>query len=802
VPSPLAHIRVIDLTDLRGALAGRILGDLGADVLMVEAPRAGVDRTRGDRSLPFLYRNANKRSVVLDLAERVGRERVAGLCDRADVLIENFGPEGEHRHGFTPAEISARHPHLVHVAMADFGLDGPRASWRAEPIVALAGSGALYPAGFPELPPCSLPGHLAHDCGSVYAIAGALTALLERAKSGRGQTVEVSVQEAALAGLNPWSIVLEDYARVFPALPTAPRRNADGPYIVLQVADGYVRVLPGNPKHWRSLVEWLGRPEALAGPEWEVALYRLANHDVIRMISAEALRGRSRKEALDEGRRLGFPIVPVNTPDEFVTEEQTRARGFFRETGFPHLEGAPFAPLPFNFSRTPVSIRRAAPTSADAAGEGDVSHFSNLGNVGFSAEAKLEKWETSPSLPAADAGTRGPVLKGIRVVGLTCGAVGPEACGLLGELGAEVIKIESRANLDFLRRVTFDDHPDHSWTFNDECRGQKSVCLDLATARGRELALRLCARADVVVENNRGGVVEEWGLDYEDVARVNPAVIYLCSQGFGRGGPLGRAPSFGPLNATFAGINWMWNHPEAPYPGGISLNYPDHIASKLGTVAVLAALEHRRRTGEGQRIEMAQTEAAAFLGGEFYLQGHVTGRPEAPRGNSADHAVPHGVYSCSGDDRWVAIAAMGDEAWQRLRAGLGWKEESRLTTLEGRLAARADIDRRVTEWTRTKSPEEAAAMLQAAGVSAMAVQDPNDHRADPHLAARGAIVAVEHPEIGRERHAANPIRLSRTPVRHAGAAPLLGADTGAVLSEVLGLSRAEIERLIADGTCR
>ncbi|MGH7898989.1 MAG: CaiB/BaiF CoA transferase family protein, partial [Candidatus Binatia bacterium] len=370
------------------------------------------------------------------------------------------------------------------------------------------------------------------------------------------------------------------------------------------------------------------------------------------------------------------------------------------------------------------------------------------------------------------------------------------------ELGAEVIKLESRANLDFLRRVTFDDHPDHAWTFNDECRGQKSVCLDLATARGRELALELCATADVVVENNRGGVVEDRGLDYEDVARANPSVIYLCSQGFGRGGPLGRAPSFGPLNAAFAGINWLWNHPEAPYPGGISLNYPDHIASRLAAVAVLAALAHRRRTGEGQRIEMAQTEAAAFLVGELYLQSAVTGRRPLPQGNAADDAVPHGVYPSAGEDRWIAIAAVGDEAWRRLAAHLGWREQPRFASLAGRLAARAEIDRRITEWTRSRSAEEAAASLQAAGISAMAVQDANDHRADPHLAARGAIVAVEHPEIGRERHAANPIRMSRTPVRHAGPAPLLGADTEAVLGERLGLSPAEIERLIADGICR
>src|SRR6266704_2355350 len=141
------------------------------------------------------------------------------------------------------------------------------------------------------------------------------------------------------------------------------------------------------------------------------------------------------------------------------------------------------------------------------------------------------------------------------------------------------------------------------------------------SARGRELALGLCATADVVVENNRGGVVRSWGLDYEQMRRVRPDVIYIASQGFGGGGPLAEASAYGPLNSTFAGANWLWNHPDAPYPAGSSLNHPDHIASKLGVVAVLAALEHRHRTGQGQFIEIAQTESAAYLLGEFYLEG-------------------------------------------------------------------------------------------------------------------------------------------------------------------------------------
>ena len=790
MPPPLAHLRVVDLTDLRGALAGRLLADLGADVVKVEPPGGDPDRLRPpfagdvpgkDRSLPFLYRHANKRGVTLDLHDADGWRRFLGLCECADILIENLGPAAARRHGLAPPEVRARHPHLIHVAIADFGLSGPRSDWRLEALPAFAAAGALHASGFRELPPCWLPGHVAHDSAAIFGVIGALAALLGRTRDGEGETVEVSVQEAALNGLNPWSIPLADYARLYPMVNASPPRNADGAYHVLPTADGYVRVLPGTPRHWRAFLALIGNPDALGGPEWEVAVFRLANGDVIRLLAADALTARPRADVLAEARALGLPIAPVNRPGEFVAEEQTRVRGYFRATGFPHVGGAPFAPAPFNFSRTPVVLSRPAP----GCGADD--------GAGFAPRAT-----STPS-----GGTPGPPLAGMRVVNLGVGAVVPEVCWMLGELGADVVKLESRANLDFLRGVTIEpDTPNRAWTFNDENRGQKSVCLDLRTERGRELARRLCAAADVVAENNRGGVVGCWGLDYEDVRRLRPDVVYLCSQGYGRGGPLGEVPAFGPLNAAFAGATWLWNHADAPYPAGSSLNHPDHLASKLGVVAVLAALEHRRRTGEGQRIEMAQTEAAAFLLGEFYLAEASSARAPTPQGNTVDWAVPHGVYPSAGDDRWIAIAAVGDAAWEGVARCVGWTSDPRWATLEGRRAARAEIDARLAEWTRARTAEEAAAALQAAGVSAMPVQNADDHRADPHLAARGALVTVEHPEVGPERHSGNPIRLSRTPLVPGGPSPCLGAHTEEVLAGILGLSREEIARLADDSVCR
>ena len=216
---------------------------------------------------------------------------------------------------------------------------------------------------------------------------------------------------------------------------------------------------------------------------------------------------------------------------------------------------------------------------------------------------------------------------------------------------------------------------------------------------------------------------------------------------------------------------------------------------------MLAALEHRRRTGEGQFIDMAQTEAAVFLLGEYYLRSACTGSPPRQIGNAAEDAAPHGVYPSTGEDRWIAVAVTGDAAWQRLARCCGWADDPALATVAGRLAARAAIDARLAEWTRTRDAEEAAAILQAAGISAMPVLGPDELRADAHLLARGAIVTVEHPEIGAERHIGTPLRLSTTPLATAGPAPLLGAATEDVLVNVLGLAIDDARQLITDGVC-
>ena len=813
--------------DLRGALAGRMLADLGADVIKIEPPGGDPDRltppfaggiVAPDGSLPYLFRNANKHTVTLDLGDAGDRARLHTLCDRADLLIENVPPAVRAAHDLAPETVRARHPRLVHVAITDMGFGGPRAGWRLEPLAAFAASGALAASGLPDRPPCWLPGYLAHDCAAAVAVTGALAAILGRARDGRGQTVEVSVQEAAITALDPWSIPLVDYAERYAFLPRVLPRDGDGPALVVPTADGHVRLLavtprqlgalarlladrpapprpgkhppiPASTDHLHDLLAWLADGAAQTA---RLAVRGLAQlplramslpllHGalaVVRTIATEALRHRPRDQVLAQGLALGLPIAAVHTPEEFVDAAQTRARGYFQAMRVPIVGQVPLAPFPARFDDQQPSIRQFSALSAET--PSDVLPPSG-------AMAGIAPVEARP-------------LAGVRVVNLGVGAVAPECGRVLAELGADVVKIEPRRHPDFLRRLAPEpDAPNRSWMFNDTSRGHQSVCLDLDQPEGCALGLRLCAAADVVVENRQAGVVEAWGLGYHAVRTARPDVIYLSSQGYGRGGPLGTAPAYGPLIAAFVGATSLWNHADAPYPCGSSLEHPDHAAGWLAAVAILTALEHRRRTGCGQHIELAQSEAAAFLMGEHYLQAPCTGQAAGPNGNASISACPHGIYPAAGADRWVAIAVAGDDAWERFRVCLGWGAEPRWATLPGRLGARNELDERVAAWTRTRPPEDAAATLQASGVSAMPVMTAEELRTDPHLTARDAFVVVDDPEIGSVRHTATPLRLSRTPAHSAGPAPRLGADTATVLERVLGLDHDEVLRLTANG---
>lgn len=402
---------------------------------------------------------------------------------------------------------------------------------------------------------------------------------------------------------------------------------------------------------------------------------------------------------------------------------------------------------------------------------------------------------------------RRPPLEGIRIADFTWIGAGSFATKMLADAGADVIKIESGERLDSLRVAPpFKDKikgVNRSGYFSDRNTSKRSFALNLKDPRARDVVLRIIEKSDVVANNFTPGVMERLRLDYEHVRAVKPDIIYMSMSMQGTTGPHSRYLGYGLTIGALSGLHHLSGLPDR-LPAGTGTNYPDHMPNPChGVFALLAALRHRRRTGEGQNIDIAQTEPTIALLASAVLDYTVNGRNRGREGNDHHRAAPHGVYPCAGKDRWIAIAVTDDAQWQALTRALGspaWMSDPTLASREARHAARREIDARLAAETRGHEAADLMNRLQGAGVPAGAVQDAADLiDRDPQLAHRGHWVKLDHPEMGKTIYNAPPYRFSRSNVGLRRAAPLLGEHTLDVLGEILGMPEEEGRRLIAEG---
>ena len=390
-------------------------------------------------------------------------------------------------------------------------------------------------------------------------------------------------------------------------------------------------------------------------------------------------------------------------------------------------------------------------------------------------------------------------LEDVKVLSFGTGGVVPDAGKIFGELGADVIKIESRDNLDFMRTIGPDMN--NIAQFNEANRSKRSFGVNLKTEKGKELVSRLVKWTDILLENFRGGVMKSLGFDYGNVRKLNPQIIYVSSQGFGGGGPFSDFQAYGPMLSAASGMLSIWAQPDDPYPVGSNSPLPDHMASKHAIIAALAALDYRRRTGKGQYIDMAQTEVAVSLIGEHYLDFTYNNRIAKPTGNRSTYAAPHGCYPCKGADEWCAIAVFNDEEWRSFCGVMGdpaWTRDPKFASLQGRLKNVEELDQHVREWTSGLDAHVVMEVLQAAAVAAGVVQRAPDTLADPQLKWLGSTVELDHPVSGKRLYPGVPFRMSGASPAQSTAAPLLGQHTEEICRDLLKMAEDEIRRLVKE----
>lgn len=390
-------------------------------------------------------------------------------------------------------------------------------------------------------------------------------------------------------------------------------------------------------------------------------------------------------------------------------------------------------------------------------------------------------------------------LNGVRVLDFTNLLAGPYPTLLLALLGAEVIKVESRAQLDAARRPPYAyDDPDGSPVFNTINLNKLSVQLNLKMPAAVRLVHSLVRVSDVIVENMRPGVMDRLGLGYRELSRINPTLVYASVTGAGATGPESSYPGYAPAFNALAGLGHLTGYPDAP-PAELH----DSIDCRVGSTAafaVLSALFHRLRTGEGQFIDLSSREAIVMFTGEALMDFAMNGNADTRRGNRSPGMAPHGCYRCRGADAWVTIAVANDQEWQTLCQATGhpeWAGDSRFADGFLRSKNQDDLDLLVEGWTKSQTPEGAANILQAAGLAAAASMNGADLAEDAHLRARGVWQEVHHPVMGMKTVQAPPWRLSQTPAVIRSPAPLLGQHNRYVLQELLGATPEEVEEWAA-----
>jgi len=792
-PALLRGYTALDLTDEKGQLCGRFLADLGMDVIKVEPPEGDPVRQlgpffrgRGDagESIRFAHLNAGKKSIVLDYRDAGNRARFLDLSRTADVVLESFSPGTMASLRLGYEDLRQVNPGLVMASITGFGQTGPRAHYACTDIVAYAMSGLMYMGGDPALPPCKPPETQAYYFGSLMAALGVVSALHRRRATGEGDWVDVSMQEA----LANQEHIIRAYAMEGKVLKRLGSKHGHvAPGKVFACRDGHV-YLYMNRGHWiRFLEVWTDHPKELDDPVLLAEPARWARAEMIHAC-LERFTVRYGKNELTELMQANrIPCAPVNHPAEWLADEQVRERQFFKRPD------GPAGTLP-QMVCAPYLLNDCRPAIASAPRLGE--HQDRLAQAGGSEGRVPDHGATGDAA--------GAPLAGVRVLSFDQILAGPYATTLLAELGADVVKVESRrGGLDMFRFFGKGQDPNLSPRFFEFNRNKRSVTINLKSPDGPGMIKALNRSCDAVLDNYSVHVMPSLGLDFEHLAADKPGTVTVRMPGLGCTGPKSGYATVGTIITALTGFTHLWNHAEnADPPEGSATVLPDYVAGVMAAVLVVAAKLHKERFGSGVSVDISQAEAASYLLGVSLMQSQGSAEELGPMGNRSRDAAPQGCYPVRGEDRWCVVSVETDAQWALLSAAMGRPElaaDPRFARLQDRFSNAAELDRMLESWTRPQDAYELMELLQAKGVPCGVVQTGADLVADPHLRARNYLVETENPRLGRVTLPGFPIRFARARIGADWSFPVLGADNHAVCTGLLGLRPEQIQRLESEG---
>jgi crotonobetainyl-CoA:carnitine CoA-transferase CaiB-like acyl-CoA transferase len=801
----LADIRVIDLTDERGIYGTKLLADLGAQVLRPESEQGDPLRQRG----PFLARDeggvslwhsffaSNRTFVSVDQNDVASFQTLQSLCTSADLIcVCQDSPSA----ALVDLEAAKEaNPGLVVVELSSFGKEGPWSDFLAPDIVAGALGGAAATTGDVDTAPLKNFGELNFMISGAYAAIAALSALYSQRRTGQGQTAHLSVHEC-IASCLEHVFMFYFYHQTLnrPEGRVLPRRGAlhwSDAYGVMQGLNGCIMATPA-PDFDNQLM-WLIEEDVhddLIDPKYmEPENLRLRTHRVMEIMGGW-IANKDVEALFHEAQSRHAPYGWVLPIEKVAENPQLRERNWYVPYEIDQATiSSPGAP--YHFSKTPWQLK---PYRSEAKPVGEIA-----GQLG---------WHPREN-PSAAADQTKP-LAGLKVLDFTHVLAGPFATRMLADMGADVIKINSAE-----RAVTTQD-PHHPYYLMWN-RNKRALALKMSDPSAKQLARRLADEADIVIDNFSVGVLDRWGIGYDDVSQTNAGVIYVQMSGMGDGGPWSKYVTYAPTIHALCGLTATTGVPGRE-DIGIGFSYNDHQAGLHGAVAVLAALQARHQTGKGQRVDISQFEVGINFIGPSLLDYAANGTKARPTGNHLpyDAMAPHGCYRCAdapkdtGADvdtqamvaqRWIAIACTSDAQWLALKTVMGlpgWAEDEAFATSEGRYQQRTTLDERIAQWTKTQDAHELMMQCQAAGVPAGVVQDGADlAEHDPQLRLRGFLQPLDdvHPTLGPTWIDRLVIQFDATPCDDYQRVRAVGEDSGAILKDWLNLDDDSLNELTDAG---
>ncbi|MCY3948522.1 MAG: CoA transferase [Acidimicrobiaceae bacterium] len=773
----LGPYRVLDLTDERCWFAGNLLAQLGADVVLAEPP-GGWPRGYSHDAY-----NRGKRSVTVASAADV-----AALAATADIVLHNDGTLFE----IDLAAMRESNGQLITVHITPWGETGPKADWQADDLVLFASSGQLAVTGDSDRPPVriSIPQAWLHGCAQ--AAVAALVALEHRARMGRGQHIDLSTQQAVCE--TALSAIL--YA---PAGLAEVQREAGGVRFgdlmlrtIYPCKDGYIIVTvafgPMIGPMVRRFLTWMHAEgfcdDDTLNKDWVNFALQLQTGeesiDVIEGLMDDIARfclTKTKAEMIERGLQDSLLICPVNTLQDVLDSPQLADRNFWDD-----VDGARMPGRLVLAGATPLHVLGPAPDAGQHTAE-----------VIAAGDARLA---SAPQPLSADARTDKP-LAGLKVADLSWVAAAPLATKILAHWGATVVRVETQNRPCLLRGALGhrDDVPDqeNAIAWHSTNANKMTISLNLSKPEARDVVRDLAAWADVVVESFTPGTMAAWGLGYDDLRDVNPELVMVSSCVMGQTGPFRQFAGFGNMAASIAGFfditGWADRGPAGPY-----LAYTDYCSPRFTVCALLAALDHRRRTGEGQHLDFSQMEAAVHLLAPAIAELQDTGDMRSRRGNDDDQMVPHGVYPTMGDDEWIAIAVSDDEQWRSLAIEMRQEELAVLDTA-ARRERRVELDEIVAAFTSRQNGPGLMYRLQAHGIAAHHVQNSGACFNDPQLAHRQHFQWMPHDFARSTVVDGVPYTLSAAHNGFEWAGPMYGEHTMEVLENLLGYDAERVAEL-------